>query len=164
MLLMVTVVALAISLSLFILGMDPVITVNSEDNSYSFKFRQELLKASPRWSESQKNPPLSVRDVMTIADEICDNLNEVSEPYGTGKWTFDSVCLTHLNIGFRDMRTKNSSTKWCYLVHFRPYRSAQHEMATFMILMDETVFVGEHPWLNDELEKEMRELYTPDER
>ena len=159
---MVTVVVFAVSLVVAILSSDPFITVSCAENRYSFEFRQELIRASPRWSEDEENPPISVRDAILIADEIGTNLNAESEEYGTGRWTFDSLSLTHLNIGFRDIRTKNSSTKWCYLVHFRPYRSAEYEVATFMILMDGTVFVAEHAWLNDDLEKKMRELYETD--
>lgn len=163
MILSVTVASLAISLVIAILSADPFITVSCAENRYSFEFRQKLIRASPRWSEDERNPPISVRDAMEIADEIGDNLDSVSKSYGIGKWTFDSLSLTHLNIGYRDMRTKNSSTNWCYLVHFRPYRSADHELATFMILMDGTVIVAEHAWLNDGLEMEIRELYETDD-
>jgi hypothetical protein len=83
-LLMVTIAALAISLALALVAKDPIVTVNSEDNSYSFVFRQKLLKASPRWPESETNPPLSVREAMRIADDIAANLDSASRPSNIG--------------------------------------------------------------------------------
>lgn len=157
-LLMVTIAALAISLTMALLAKDPMVTVVAEDNSYSFKFRQKLLKATPHWHESESNPPLSARDAMEIANGIAVDLNSASKQFNIGNWAYESLTFSHLNFGYRDMRTKNSSTKWCYIVHFRSLRSYQHdpEIASFMILMDGRVFIGENPWLNSELEKAMR--------
>lgn len=160
---LVTIVALAISLFLVLYAKDPVVTLNSRDDYYSFKFRQELLKQSPPWPETNENPPLSVRGAIKIADEICQSLDTSSEPLGIGRWTFDSLCITHLNTGFRDIRTRNSRTKWCYIVNFQPFKKSnlprEAELATFMILLDGTVFVGERPWINAELKNDMLRKY-----
>ena len=158
-LLLITIAGLIVSLSLVLLAKDPVVTVSSSDNTYSFEFRQHALKASPNWPESEKNPPLAVRDAIQIADQICASLNSANR----NKWKFDSLCLSHLNSGFRDLRTRNSSTKWCYIVHFRPTNAyRQTELVTFMILMDGTVLVGEGGWSNSGLEKKMRRKYAKD--
>lgn len=169
MLLLVTIVALGIALTISVLSKDPHITLRNEDGIYSFNFRQELLRASPRWSESENNPPLSVRAAMEIVDQICNKLNEESE--SSGKWGFDSLTLPHLNFGYRDLRVKNSSTKWCYLVHLETLRSMNRsslaqlrEEASFIILMDGTILVGENAWSNGDLEKKMREHYATNRR
>lgn len=158
---LVTIVALAISLVMVLISKDPVVIVNSDDDNFSWEFRQQLLKASPAWPEDQKNPPLSTRDAIRIADDICDNLNSESKKLKINSWRFDQISLLQLNAGFRDSRTKNSRTKWCYIVHFRSYKlyPTNSETVAFMILMDGTVFVAESPWLNVELEKKLRQTY-----
>lgn len=171
MLLLVTIVALGIALAISLLAKDPFITLRNEDGIFSFNFRQELLRESPRWSESEENPPLSVRGAMEIADQICDKLNAESNSSKVGNWGFDTLTLTHLNFGYRDFRIKNTSTKWCYLVHFETLRSMNsssfaqsREEASFIILMDGTILVGENAWSNGELEKKMREHYATNGR
>jgi len=164
MLLLVTIAALGIALAIAVLSRDPVVTVRSEDSKYSFKFRQELLRASPRWREESENPPLSVREAMKIAGQICDELNEESKPFKIGNWDYDKLTFTHLNFGYRDMSQRNSSTKWCYIAHFQTLNSQNSnsqvpELASFMILMDGTVYVGESAWFHKKLEDAMRKRY-----
>ena len=117
-------------------------------------------RQSPPWSESEKNPPISVRDAMEIADEICDNLKIASSP--PVNWSFESLTLSHLNFGYRDLRTRNSRTRWCYIVHFNSLKTNSRsypETASFVILMDGTVVVGENAWGNAELEQKLRQEY-----
>ena len=168
MFLLVTIVALAISLAVALLSKDPVITLMDQENRFSFQFRQKLLKASPRWRESEKNPPLSLREAMRLADEICDKFNQESKKQNLGTWGYDSLNLSHLNAGYRDLRTKNSKTKWCYVVHFQTIRSQQRryvsqdpETISFIILMDGTIVIGESLWTSDFLKNKMLEHYPP---
>lgn len=157
--LLVTITALAIALVTTLLSKDPVIIVREAESNFSFEFRQSMMKASPRWLESEKNPPLSVRNAIKIADKIGEKLEAESKPFDIGKWYFDSISLTHLNFGYRDLRTKNSSTKWCYVVHLKSLRSK--ETASFVILMDETVIMGENNWTSPVLMQRMKKHYPP---
>ena len=159
----VTIFALSIALGTVMLSRDPVITINSNNELFSWSFRQKVMKASPTWPEQEINPPISARGAIKIADEICERLNHESKKIGANSWGFEQISLFHLNAGFRDIRTKNSRTKWCYLVVFTPYRSSvnQIETAAFIILMDGKVLTAESPWSNTELQKRMQEIYGP---
>ncbi|QEG21986.1 hypothetical protein [Mariniblastus fucicola] len=115
----------------------------STGDSFSWSIRQEALKASPTWSATEENPPLSVRKALGIADEIASNMNTETKQFDVGKWTFDSLDLVPLD---NNLYSENRS-KWCYLVPFQGVRLSGHSgppyVMSMLILMDGRVIVGE---------------------
>lgn len=155
---LVTIVALAIALGCVLLAKDPVISVQSGFDGYSWDLRQKLLNASPVWPAADKNPPLSVRDAIAIADEIVINLDIATQPLNLGNWTFETLNISPLDNRYGDRRER-----WCYVAQFEGTRMSGHtgpaERVSIMILMDGTVYVGEGAWSNGKLENAVRRVY-----
>lgn len=136
---------------------DRMVTVRSSDDIYTWRFREQILGISPEWHESQENPPLSVRQAISVSDKVVERLDAVSQPWRIGNWELVSLYISPLdNRGFTDSRSH-----WCYVAQFHGYRidkatSGPPIQISCVVLMNGSVFIGEGGWLDDRLEAAVR--------
>ena len=140
----VTIVALAIALACVLLAKDPIVSVHSDLDSFSWNVRQSLLDASPDWRETDPEPPLSIGEAIEILDDVTKNLDMATDSMGIGEWNLFSLYLSPLDGPFK----RDVVRKWCYVAQFFGHNTdTEHAGAPYrqsiMILMDGTVYVPE---------------------
>ena len=137
---LLTIIGLSIALIIALTKEQPPITVRSTHDTYSWRMTLSDLESSPVWPSSEKNPPLAVRDAISISNEIASDLNKATEKLNIGNWTFESLFLSPLDIGY------TTGGKWCYVAQFTGTNRGLHvgspHTMSMIILMDRTVLPG----------------------
>ena len=130
MLLLVTVIALGVALSLKRTP-DKLMLVGGYIDTWEL---QESAGEECEWLNKSQPPKLSVADAFRISQTICSHLNSRKQSTGVGFWETTSISLVRLD-----------ESKWAYFVRVEGTDYPQHlgvntvEQITCMILLDETV-------------------------
>ena len=130
MMLLVTVIALCVALSLKRTP-DKLMLIGGYIDTWEL---QESAGGECEWLDKSQPPKLSVADAFRISQSICSHLNSRKQLTGVGFWETASISLERLE-----------EQKWAYFVRIEGTDYPEHrgqslvEQITCMILLDETV-------------------------
>ena len=151
------IIALAVALACVSLKKNRVVLLKTNDGLHFGQLSQDLIDSSPVWPETDKNPPLSVRDAISISDDVVVNLDAATKPQNIGKWELNSLHISPIDGYFEG----SSRTKWCYVAHFVGYKAISSSgppiRASIIIMMDGSLFVSDTT--SDKIKNVVMKLY-----